>query len=63
MTHYFMTHYWNRLVETVPIMGHKICYYGEIRKVIAKLSQLPFLPGALSLDHVDFDRKSFPDSV
>ena len=29
------------------MMGHKICFYGEICIIISKLSLLPFLYGAL----------------
>ena len=32
-----------RLIEMVLIMGHKICFYGEIRLIIPKFSLLPLL--------------------
>ena len=33
----------NRLFEMILIMGHKICFYGEIRLIIPKFSLLPLL--------------------
>ena len=38
-----MTPHLNRLNETVLMMGHKICFYGEICIIIFKSSLLPFL--------------------
>ena len=32
--------HWNRLDETVLMIGHKICFYGEIQIIIPKLSLL-----------------------
>ena len=32
-----------KLDETVLMMGHKICFYGEIRLIISKSSLLPLL--------------------
>ena len=37
---YVVTPHWNRLNETVLMMGHKICFYGEIWLIIPKLSML-----------------------
>ena len=31
---YIVTPHQNRLNETVPMMGHKICFYGEILAII-----------------------------
>ena len=38
---YFMTHHYNRLIETVLMRGHNICFCLEIRKIIFELSSLP----------------------
>ena len=38
-----LTPHYNNLNETVLMMGHKICFHGEIWKIIPKLSLLPLL--------------------
>ena len=38
---------WICLDKTVLMMGHKICFYGEIWLIIPKLSLLTFLSGAI----------------
>ena len=43
MKTYVVTHHKNRLGETVLMMGHKICFYGDIWQIIPKLSLLPLL--------------------
>ena len=43
MKTYGVTPYQNRLDETVLMMGHKICFKGEIRLIVSKLSLLPLL--------------------
>ena len=43
MKTYVVTPHKNRLDETVLMMGHKICFYGEIKLIITKSSQLPRL--------------------
>ena len=45
MKTYIVTPHYNRLTETVLMTGQKICFYGEICKIISKLS-IP-LSGAL----------------
>ena len=37
----------NCLSEMILLNGQKICFSGKIWKIIAKLSLLPLLPGAL----------------
>ena len=34
------------------MMGHKICFYGEIWLITFKLSLLPFLSGALNTEQI-----------
>ena len=41
MKTYVVTPYYNRIDETVLMMGRKICFYGEIWLIIPKLSLLP----------------------
>ena len=43
MKTYVVTTRWNRLNETVLMMGHKICFYLEIWLIIPKLFLLPLL--------------------
>ena len=43
MKTYVVTPHLNRLDEMVLMMGHKICFYGEIWIIIPKLSLLPLL--------------------
>ena len=43
MKTYVVTPHYNRLDETVLMMGHKICFYGEIWLIISELSLLPLL--------------------
>ena len=43
MKTYVVTPHQNRLDETVLMMGHKICFYGELWLLIPKLSLLPLL--------------------
>ena len=43
MKTYVVTPHYNRLIKTVLMMGHKICLYGEMGLIIAKLSLLPLL--------------------
>ena len=46
MKTYVVTHHQKGLDETILIMGHKICFNGEIWK-IWKIPVMPFLSGAL----------------
>ena len=41
MKTYVVTPHYNRHNETVLMMGHKICFYGEIWPIISKLTLLP----------------------
>ena len=50
MLTYVVTPHQNRLDETVVMMGHKICFYGELWLLIPKLSLLPLL--IWSTDHI-----------
>ena len=43
MKTYVVTPHSNRLGETVLMMGHNMCFTGEIWKIIPKLSLLPLL--------------------
>ena len=35
--------HWNHLAEVILMSTHNICFYGEIRKIIHKLSHIPTL--------------------
>ena len=48
MKTYVVTPHKNRLDETVLMMGHKICFYGEIWLIIPKFPGYPFLSGAMA---------------
>ena len=50
MKTYVVTIHLDLLNATVPMMGHKICFYGEIWLIIPKLSLLPLL--IWSIGHV-----------
>ena len=44
---YVVTTHLNHLAETVLMVGHKICFYGEIRLIIPNYLCCPLLSGAL----------------
>ena len=52
MKTYVVTHHQNRLDETVLMMGHKICFNGEIRIIFLNYPCYPFLSGALAKTHL-----------
>ena len=49
---YAVTSHLNCLSETVLLMGHNICFYGEMRLIIFELSLLPFLIWSTGLPFV-----------
>ena len=40
--------YLNRLVETIQMMGHSICFYAEVTKIILVITKYSHLSRALS---------------
>ena len=45
---YVVTPHYSCLDETVVMVGHKVCFNGEILLIIPQLFLLPFLSGALA---------------